>query len=167
MTLRQLTSDDWAMYRDIRLESLRESPGAFASTFEREVAFDESEWRRRVTIGPDGRAMATFVDLADNADAPALGTAGVVFTEHHPAPMLVAMWVRPDARGSGSARRLVDAVCNWARDQGEQQVVLWVVRDNAAAISLYASCGFTPTGVTDTLPSNPCAEELEMIRSLD
>lgn len=166
MAIRRLTADDWEQYRDIRLDALRTDPDAFASTFERESAFDEDMWRGRISTGPDGRAMAAFID-ADETGETSLGTAAVLFTEHHSAPMLVAMWVRPEARGAGSARRLVDAACEWAITQEQKQIVLWVVRDNASAIALYSKCGFAPTGATDTLPSNPCAEELEMIRDLD
>lgn len=163
MVIRQLAADDWALYRDVRLEALVANPEAFASTFEREQAFTEAEWRRRITVGPDGREMATFaINSADGID----GTAAIVFTPDHHAPMLVAMWVRPTARGTGAGARLVEAAFGWARAQGEQQVVLWVVHDNAAAIGLYESLGFRPTGVVDTLTSNPCSGELEMVCDL-
>lgn len=171
MGIRQLTHNDWELYRNIRLESLLADPSAFASTHEREAAFDEVLWRGRLSSGPDGRPVGVFLDeVSDGVDASSddapLGTASIVYTEHHAAPMLAAMWVRPTARGSGSARRLVEATCAWAEARGETAVVLWVVRDNEPAIRLYESCGFTPTGTTDVLPSNPCAEELEMLRLL-
>ncbi len=160
----QLEPGDWVRYRELRLAALRADPGAFASSHEREVAFDEGVWRRRLTAGPDGRPNATFV-VAD-PERGDVGTTAIVYTEHHEAPMIVAMWVRPLARGLGVGRRLVEAACSWADARGEHEVVLWVVDDNTSAIELYRSCGFVATGEVDALPSNPCAGELEMVKTL-
>ena len=164
MIVRQLGAEDVDIYREIRLAALQADPGAFASSYEREVKFDEARWRQRLTVGPDGRPIAVFAVEAERDQL--LGTAGVVYTEHHPAPMLVAMWVRPSARGLGVGRKLIDATVDWARDRGESEIVLWVVRGNDAAIALYESCGFTATGNLDTVPDNSCAEELEMMRTI-
>lgn len=163
MQIRQLSEDDWKPYRSIRLDSLLADPGAFASSHEREAAFDEATWRLRVTTGPLGKPNAAFVAFDDH-DAP-VGTASVAYTEHHPSPMLVAMWVRPEGRGQRLGQRLVEACVEWAAKRGDTSMVLWVVKDNAAAIALYERCGFEPTGQVDTLPDNPCADELEMLRS--
>ena len=165
MEVIELGPDEWQRYRRLRLDALHADPGAFASSHEREVAFDETTWRSRLQAGPDGRPNATFVVATD--DLGDVGTAAVVYTEHHEAPMLVAMWVRPVARGLGAGRRLVEAVAAWARGRRESEIVLWVVHDNEPAIGLYRSCGFEPTGRVDALPSNPCADELEMIAVLD
>jgi hypothetical protein len=51
-TVRPVQPDDWAALREIRLRALADSPSAFASTLEREQAFDEREWRRRIADGP-------------------------------------------------------------------------------------------------------------------
>ena len=165
MEILELGPDDWQRYRDLRLEALRADPAAFASSHERELAFDETTWRGRLTIGPDGRPNATFV-VADRERGD-LGTTAVIYTEHHEVPMIVAMWVRPTARGLGVGRRLVDVACDWVRHRDERSVVLWVVHDNESAIALYRSCGFEPTGKVEAAPSNPCANELEMIAALD
>lgn len=163
MQIRRLSEDDWKHYRSIRLDALLADPGAFASTHEREAAFDEATWRLRITTGPLGKPNAAFVGF-DEHDA-TLGTASVAYTEHHRSPMLVAMWVRPEARGQRLGARLIEACVEWAADRGDTSMVLWVVKDNAAAIALYERCGFAPTGQVDTLPDNPCADELEMLRS--
>ncbi|MEM9650802.1 MAG: GNAT family N-acetyltransferase [Actinomycetota bacterium] len=158
MAVRALTTDDVAQYREIRLEALRHDPDAFGSTYEREMAFDDGDWRARLTDTPHG----PFTMFADDVDGRLVAIAGIGVTRWDPRPMLVAMWVRPEARGTGAGRRLVGAALDWATARGESEVVLWVVRGNTPAINLYAACGFVASGQTDTLPSNPCAEELEM-----
>lgn len=62
------------------------------------------------------------------------------------------MWVDPDWRGQGVASRLVDAVIEWARQRGKPRILLDVGDGNAAAIALYQSKGFEPTGKVGFLP---------------
>ena len=43
-----ITQGNWKAYRDIRLASLQDAPEAYCSTFEREAAFTENEWKARL-----------------------------------------------------------------------------------------------------------------------
>ena len=56
------------------------------------------------------------------------------------------MYVRTPARKASVGRRLVEAVCNLARQQVEL-IQLTVVRDNEQARSLYARLGFPEYGM--------------------
>ena len=60
--------------------------------------------------------------------------------------VLWGMYVRPAARKAGVGRRLVEAICNLARQQVEL-IQLTVVRDNEQARSLYARLGFLEYGL--------------------
>ncbi|HEV2929779.1 MAG TPA: hypothetical protein VGW74_13885, partial [Propionibacteriaceae bacterium] len=42
-------SDDWPVYREIRLRMLQETPDAYGSSYAFEMDFPESRWRERVT----------------------------------------------------------------------------------------------------------------------
>ncbi|KAA0682913.1 GNAT family N-acetyltransferase [Roseomonas genomospecies 6] len=59
---------------------------------------------------------------------------------------IIAVGVRPDARGLGVGRRLVAAALDGARALGATALFLEVAEDNDAAQSLYKSCGFLPVG---------------------
>jgi ribosomal protein S18 acetylase RimI-like enzyme len=60
--------------------------------------------------------------------------------------LLWGMYVRPDARGTGVGRRLIEAVLDVARQRVEL-IQLTVVRDNEQARRLYASLGFLDYGL--------------------
>lgn len=158
MAVRALTEDDVDVCRTIRLEALKSDPSAFGSTHARESTFGEDVWRARLTGGDE----RTNVILVDEIDGKILGTAGVTIVTSDPAPMLVGMWVRSSDRGRGAARRLLEAAAAWTSEQGFDELLLWVVRDNHAAIALYEDFGFVATGDVATMPSDRSIVEQEM-----
>ncbi len=162
MAVRALTEDDVNVCRAIRLEALKTDPEAFESTFARESMFDDEVWRERLTGGDD----RTNLILVDEIDGEVLGTAGVTIVMSDPKPMLVGMWVRPSGRRRGAARRLLESAVSWTRDQGFAELLLWVVRDNEAAIGLYLQFGFVMSGATIESETHSGVEEFEMRRSL-
>jgi RimJ/RimL family protein N-acetyltransferase len=132
--VRVLTSDDWETLRSLRLEALRESPSAFYSTYADTVTRSEADWRAWPT---GGVAFAAWL-----GDDP-VGMVGVVRRANEPElSELIAMWVAPDARGSGAADALVRAVLDWAADAGCAGVHLEVAPGNLRARRLYARLGF-------------------------
>lgn len=148
--IRQLQSDQWETYRDVRLASLRDAPEAFEMSFEDAIDFDESDWR-------DGFALPSW--FAFISDEP-VGMVRVARIDEE-LPHLISMWVAPSARGSSAAGRLVDCVLAWARAAGKSGVALRVVTSNARAQSLYRRCGFVPSGRTATLSDGRAEIEME------
>lgn len=57
------------------------------------------------------------------------------------------MALLPEARGRGAGRTLMDALIGAAREQGAHKLELEVWPDNARAIALYVSFGFSVEGV--------------------
>jgi len=154
--IREAGADAWQAMRDVRLAALRDAPQAFASTYEREVAFTEADWQRRIARG--GSFLAYVPELGT---APA-GMAGGF--EAGPGTIeLVSMWVRPQARGHGIGQALVQAVVGWARARGASRVHLWVTENNGHARLLYERCGFRPTAERQPLPSDPEVTEIGMV----
>ncbi len=150
VAIRQLRTDQWQTYRDLRLASLRDAPEAFATSYEDALRWDESDWL-------DGFALPCW--FAFIGDAP-VGMVRVGRCDED-VPHLISMWVAPSARGSSAAGQLVESVLAWARAAGKSGVALGVVADNARALGLYRRCGFVPTGVTSTLPDGRAEIEME------
>jgi ribosomal protein S18 acetylase RimI-like enzyme len=138
--LRRLTPEDAALYREIRLEALADSPDAFASTLESERDRPLESFAARLA---DADVVGAF-------DGPRLaGVAGFYVQagpKHAHKGMLWGMYVRPAYRGAGIGRVLVEAVIAHAR-QHVELLQLFVVSDNAAARRLYTSLGFVEYGV--------------------
>ena len=157
VTVRQATVDDWETVRDVRLAALQEAPYAFGSTYERERELPEERWRGRLN-DPDNPTFLGF-----DGDTP-VGLDGV-YTENGDL-ILVAMWVAPAARRSGVGAALTNAVCDWAKAHGATRLFLSVAEGNEPARRLYERLGFTMTGRSQPLHSDPTRLSLEMARDL-
>ena len=133
------TAADLALWRDIRLRALAESPDAYCSTLERELAFTEAEWVER---------LAPPAVLALEDDRPVAMGAG--FRTGPQSLTLVAMWVDPARRREGLSRQVLDLLVAWARER-RLDIDLTVVRGNPAARSAYEQYGFVATGESEPL----------------
>ena len=136
LEVRRLEPHEWEVLRHLRLEALRDAPGAFASTVAREVEFSADIWAQRT-------ATSAIALLGDEP----VGLVGWYRPDESRTQVeLVSMWVRADARGMGAAALLVELVVTDAVEAPEDRVVLGVVVDNARARRFYERMGFVETG---------------------
>jgi GNAT superfamily N-acetyltransferase len=157
MEIRRLRPGDEDQLRAIRLRALADAPEAFASTLEREQAYESEIWTSRVTA--EGA-----VNLLAEDDGP-VGTVAAIMKRPGVAH-IVGMWVSPEARGRGVARLLIEAVVRWAGERGVGRLELWVADGNDAARTLYAKAGFAHSGDRQPFPSNPAVMEDRLVREL-
>ena len=162
--VRRVRPGEGTMLRDVRLRALLDTPSAFGSTHEREVAYEPAVWDERAREGSAGDARATFVAVDGEV---CVGMVAAFPDVDHPGVVdLVGMWTAPEARRQGVAIRLVEAVLGWSTGIGAERLELWVTRGNEPAQRLYERLGFAATGAHQPLPSDPCKDELRMARSL-
>jgi RimJ/RimL family protein N-acetyltransferase len=141
LKVRRLEASDVADYRELRLESLKAHPEAFASSWEFEGEKRISWWVERL------ETSTVFGGWVNSS--PLVGIAG--FSVQDPVKLrhkgvLWGMYVRPEARGTGLAAALVHQVVAHARTLVEQ-VYLTVVASNVAARRLYTAAGFEEYGL--------------------
>ncbi|MGZ4597242.1 MAG: GNAT family N-acetyltransferase [Actinomycetes bacterium] len=155
VVVRRIEPADWVSFRAVRIAALADAPYAFITTVSQAERYPEQLWRDRIAGNPH------FLAEVDGAS---VGMAVVVAREE--APELVGVWVHPDARGSGVIEALIDASVSAARDEGSEELRLWVVEGNERAERAYARYGFSRTGETLAVPGRPDETEVEMVLSL-
>ncbi|MGU3499026.1 GNAT family N-acetyltransferase [Mycobacterium sp. C31M] len=135
----RLTETDWRAFAGVRLRALTDSLGEQDPHYRQESTFTAAQWRRRL------RAHTQFALVVDNR---AVGLIGAQ-RQGTESVYLYSLWLDPVARGYGLGRSLVAEAVDWARSQRVQRVTLRVNRDNARALAVYNSLGFT-VSATDT-----------------
>lgn len=159
-SIRAIGPDDWQAFRAIRVAALTDSPAAFGSTLEDAEQRSDEEWQAMVRARCTSDASAIW--LAEAGDASAIG---VVAADHDTSTghtELVSMWVTPESRGSGVARKLIDRVVEWALATGATAVSLWVMRGNDPVVRFYEKAGFEVTHDHRAAPDDPCKDEIRM-----
>ena len=157
--IRRTTEADAEALRIIRLASLLADPTAFSRTYEEVIEYGPDLWVERA-IGSN--ASATFL-ASQNGQAVGM-VAGIELPDALGRVELVSMWTDPEARGQGVAQQFVENVVQWAVDRGTPEVRLWVTKGNDAAVRLYNRCLFEVNDEVVVSLSNPCREELRMVR---
>jgi RimJ/RimL family protein N-acetyltransferase len=137
-TVRRALIGDEPVLRALRLQALTDSPRAFGSTYERELARTTEDWRRWMAPG------VTFI--LEVIGEPRGLVAGTRDPEDVLVVYLMAMWIHPNVRGTGAADALVSSVKAWAGEVGAAQVHLNVVESNNRARRCYERAGFRVTG---------------------
>jgi len=150
--------DSWARVRAIRLDALSANPEAFGATHESESEIPESQWRDRLT-------SLNFVIAAD-----ASIDLGIMSVETHEGDFgttcwIGGCWVRPDARGNGVMRALIDFIDQQSetRPWGCQGLGVWT--DNYSAIATYERLGFVEMGDLQESTRQPGKFYQRMVRT--
>lgn len=140
----------------MRLAALLDAPSAFGSTYADQRDNSPAQWQERLA----GRSW--FVASVDGVPA-GLAACASAFEGPPGRWEITSVWVDPAHRGQGLAAQLMAAVRDHAVAGGATELALWVTDRNTAAIRLYDSLGFVPTGNTQPLPSDPELGESEHV----
>ncbi len=150
-----LARHEWLRLRDVRLSALRESPHAFLSTYEQEMAFSEDRWRAELArgdwnVGVREGKLVSLLGVTREPGAPA----DECFLEY--------LWVSPECRRCGVASRMLAVVLGRLRSAGMRTAFLWVLDGNDAALKFYERAGFVSTHHRQPLAARPGLSEERM-----
>jgi ribosomal protein S18 acetylase RimI-like enzyme len=156
ISLERIDVHAWKLWRELRLEALREAPDAFGSTLAQWLDAPESRWIQRLESVPFNLIARLFGEPA--------GIVSCIEPRDGGVAELISLWVAPFARGRGVADTLIQAVIAWAAEQNASGVMLAVRANNTRAIELYRRNAFADAGPHPD-PESAC--ELVMIRYLN
>ncbi|MFD7613399.1 GNAT family N-acetyltransferase [Streptomyces sp. NPDC059828] len=173
--IRAIRADEWEKVRDLRLAALQDpaAPLAFLETYEQAMDRSDDFWRERASNGAEGVWVKQFI--AETADGCWDGTVTVLVERPQdearfgePATVeqthLVAVFVRPEVRGTGLADELFRTAVSWSwslEDPRVERVRLYVHEDNNRAKAFYRRIGFVPSGAKSPVPGDTSAMEVE------
>jgi GNAT superfamily N-acetyltransferase len=159
IAIRRINADEWRALRVTRLAALQDAPEAFESTYGGTVGRTEAQWRDWT------EQLATFLAF-DGVDPIGMAAGYRADEVASGSRDLISMWVSPTARGQGVAGRLIDAVAGWAREDGADELHLWVVIGNTAARAAYDRAGFVATDEQQPVKGDDHRVEQRMVLAL-
>jgi GNAT superfamily N-acetyltransferase len=162
--IRIVAAEDAEQLRELRLRALQDSPDAFGSSLDVELAYGDSEW---LDLARRSQTAADIVVYVAVEDERWLGmAAGRWYDRERGVAGLWGMWVDPAARGLGLGAQLVDAVHGWAAAQGARVLRLGAVTGEGDPTGFYERLGFARTGETGALSRDPTRAFCYMVRPI-
>ena len=137
--IRILIPDDWASWRALRVEMLRDAPVSFHADLSEVEHWGEAEWRESIRPLPDARfGLLHRGELAGSA---CFFREKAVKLRHK--AWMTAVYVAPELRGRGWGRELVRAVIGHAREH----VDVLLTGASRAGAPVYKAEGFVTYGI--------------------
>lgn len=133
--IKKLNSDDWQIYKELRLQMLTEEPQAYSQTLEELSKRSDKEWKDKTETDN----MSIIVAWVDEKLA---GMSGLFYEEKD----VVSIWgvfVRKEFRGIGLGKRLMEEIeKEIKKDKGVKKIQISVTSSQITALELYKRLGF-------------------------
>ena len=143
-TIRRITKGEWALYREMRLASLRDAPEYFSTTYQAAVQRSPESWAAQADASAEGTARFTFLAFVDEAPA----GLGALYRDADGLKCgeIIQVWAAPAFRGGGLAGRLLEFIFQCARHNGFDKIRAEVMASNKRALRFYEKQGFAIDG---------------------
>jgi ribosomal protein S18 acetylase RimI-like enzyme len=147
MVIRQLTEDDAAIFRALRLHALREAPHAFTNSYEEFSQQPLESTAQRFRDQVNSRVNFTLGAFQDDQLVGIVGFYRETALKIQHKGSIVSLYVQPEHRSQGIARALLTKAIDRAhRLPGLTQLLLGVMETQTTAKRLYESLGFVVYG---------------------
>ncbi|MCH6259234.1 GNAT family N-acetyltransferase [Puniceicoccaceae bacterium K14] len=140
ITIRRIHTGEGALFRDLRLAALKSDPHAFGSTYESALERSVESWSQQADSTAEGSSRSTFIAFRNGEP---VGISAIYGREEKKNEAEVfQVWIAPDLRGSGLAKKMMDTVFDWAESNDYTKIIGEVTQNNGRALSFYRNYGF-------------------------
>lgn len=142
-----LSPSRWEDYKNLRLESLKEEPRAFGTSYEKASKESEEKWRS-ILINAEKQDKDILYFAEDNGKL--IGIMGVYFNknpESEDIGMIYGVYVNKAYRGKGIGKQLTKKVLERLQNMpGLKKAKLCVNQEQETAVKFYKALGFQIVG---------------------
>ncbi|MEO6509175.1 MAG: GNAT family N-acetyltransferase [Patescibacteria group bacterium] len=141
ITIQQLQSDEWKIFKNVRLEALKQNPGVFKEKYEEASTYHDSYWEEKLSA-----PHRIFLVARDREKYIGLAGAAPSNREENMA-IIMRVSVDKEHRGKGIGKMLMKELLSKITVMPEVKTLkLWVEKDNIPAYNLYKGLGFEIIG---------------------
>ena len=153
LSIRRIQRGESRIFRQLRLQALKESPQAFGSTYVDAMERSPESWTTQSDGTSRGSDRSTFIAFTDEYP---IGLSALYRLESpQDVGELMQVWVSPDFRRKAVAGALMDVVFYWAEKNNFRAIAAGIRASNAGAMRFYQKYGFvTETGITLDCPGD-------------
>jgi GNAT superfamily N-acetyltransferase len=155
---RRIRADEGALLRQVRLDAIADSPGAFTTRLDAARARPQEAWDRVAEAHSLAADQATWFAEVDGEVAGMISA----FRTDDGGVTMTSLWSVPGHRQQGVADTLVGTVREWAREGNATEVRQWLVERNEHARAFHDALGFVPTGAERPYEPAPHIREVEL-----
>ena len=143
-TVEILRPEEWQVYRDVRLQSLKSDPTAFANSYENESVYTDDSWRAKLAQP----GFSAYVVRDDGIIVGLVGCKKETNNRFEHSTILGPLYTDPKYRGMGIGTLLLQYLVEKLHtDPDVKKILLYVNESQKAACHLYEKVGFKKVGV--------------------
>ncbi|MFC5049115.1 GNAT family N-acetyltransferase [Rubritalea spongiae] len=137
--IKRVSKGESQLYKTLRLKALKDSPSAFGATYEDAVLRSDQSWQDQSDAAAEGSDKAIFL-----INEPSISGMAAIYREEEGSSIgqLFQMWVSPEARGSNTAKDILQYALSWAEEHRYSKILAEVTKGNTRALKFYKKFGF-------------------------
>ncbi len=138
-----LNENQWEIFKQIRLEGLKNNPKSFSHSYENKVHQDQTAWQNKFS------QFRTNIIIFDENKKP-IAMAVIFFNADNKLKHIAsigAVYINSKHRGQGLGTKLIEYTINKIKQNKEiKKIKLTVIQNQTAAENLYKKFGFQKIG---------------------
>lgn len=144
---RRLSLDDALLYKEMRLKALQTNPEAFLSTFDAEITKGENAFAYELKVAHQPSIWGYYGVFVDQKLVGFCQISKSYLAKQRHIAFLYNLYVNPDFRGQGLAKKIVNFVLEKMKSEQIERVYISYLAKNKCVDGFYDHLGFTRCGL--------------------